>query len=56
MKSVGERELAWLEKFASPRHPREPLYRAFYDDREVRPDVQMQVLRDYLNLVPLLVP
>jgi hypothetical protein len=56
MRSVGERELAWLEKFARPRHPREPLYRAFYDNREVSPDVQMQVLRDYLNLVPLLVP
>jgi len=24
--------------------------------REVSPDVQMQVLRDYLNLVPLLMP
>ncbi|KAG9683763.1 hypothetical protein KCU95_g13446, partial [Aureobasidium melanogenum] len=56
MKSVGERELAWLEKFANPRYPREPLYRAFYDNREVRPDIQIQVLRDYLNLVPLLVP
>jgi hypothetical protein len=56
MKSVGERELAWLRKFATPRHPREPLYRAFYDNQIVSPDVQMQVLRDYLNLVPLLVP
>jgi hypothetical protein len=56
MKSVGERELAWLGKFATPRYPREPLYRAFYDDRVVSPGVQMQILRDYLNLVPLLVP
>lgn len=56
MRSVGERELAWLKKFANPRYPREPLYRAFYDYQEVSPDVQMKVLRDYLNLVSLLVP
>jgi hypothetical protein len=56
MKSVGERELAWLGKFATPQRPREPLYRAFYDNQIVSPDVQMQVLRDYLNLVPGLVP
>lgn len=56
MRSVGERELAWLEKFAYPRHSREPLYKAFYDDREVGPDAQMQALRDYLTLAPLLVP
>jgi hypothetical protein len=56
VKSVGERELAWLGRFATPRHPREPLYRAFYDNRIVSPDVQMQVLHDYLNLVPRLAP
>ncbi|KAK5999991.1 hypothetical protein QM012_005079 [Aureobasidium pullulans] len=56
MKSVGHRELAWLEKFGIPRYPREPLYRAFYNYQEVDPQVQMQVLRDYLNIVPLLIP
>jgi hypothetical protein len=56
MKSIGERELAWLEKFANPRYPREPLYRAFYDHQEVSTAVQMQVLRGYPVLVLLLVP
>lgn len=56
MKSVGKRELAWLEKFGNSRHPREPLYRAFYGYQEVDPKVQMQNLRDYLTVVPLVVP
>lgn len=56
MRSVGEREFAWLKEFANLRHPREPLYKAFYDNQKVSPDVQMKILRDYLNLVPLLVP
>lgn len=56
MKSVGERELAWLERFGKSRQPREPLYRAFYGHKEVDPEVQKQSLRDYLRVVPLVVP
>jgi hypothetical protein len=56
MKSVGERELAWLQNFAKPRLPREPIYRAINDYKEASPNVQKQNLRDYLTLVPLVIP
>lgn len=56
MRSVGERELAWLESFAKPRFPREPLYKAFYGQQKVDPEVQKQSLRDFLTVVPFVVP
>lgn len=56
MKAVGERELAWLNKFGKPRLPREPLYRAIQDYQEVDPEVQKRSLHDYLNVVPLVIP
>ncbi|KAH0003418.1 hypothetical protein KCU78_g13910, partial [Aureobasidium melanogenum] len=56
LRSVGERELAWLEKFAKPRFPREPLYREFYDRQKVDPEVQKQNLRQYLDIAQLMVP
>ncbi|GAB7348941.1 hypothetical protein MBLNU459_g7627t1 [Dothideomycetes sp. NU459] len=56
MKSVGERELAWLERFGEPRYPREVMYREFYNKKKVDPAVQMQSLRDYLTLAPAIIP
>lgn len=56
MRSVGERELAWLEKFGRFRYPREPLYRAFYSHQQVDPEVQKRSLRDYLKVAPLVIP
>jgi len=56
MKSVGERELAWLQRFGKPQHPREPLYRAFYDHQEVDPKIQEQSLRNYIRIGLLVVP
>lgn len=56
MRSVCEREIAWLQRFGRFRHPREPLYRAFYSHQEVDPEVQKQSLRDYLRVVPLVIP
>jgi len=56
MKPAGERELAWLESFAKPRFPREPLYKAFYGQQKVDPEVQKQSLRDFLTAVPFVVP
>jgi hypothetical protein len=56
LKSVGERELAWLDRFAKPRYPRDPLYRAFYDHKKVDPQVQKQVLQDYLGVIAHMIP
>lgn len=53
---MGDRELAWLERFGKPRLPREPFHRSFYGFREVDPDVQKQSLRDYLKISPMMVP
>ncbi|KAL1305924.1 hypothetical protein AAFC00_004066 [Neodothiora populina] len=56
MESVGQRELAWLERFGQPRYPREVMYRESYDKKMVDPATQMRNLRDYLALAPLIVP
>ena len=56
MEAVGQRELAWLQKFGKPRFPREPLYRELYGHQEVNPQVQMNILRDYLKVAAHIVP
>ena len=56
LRSAGEREKIWLEKFAKKRYPREPLFREFYGNQEVEPQVRINHLSDYLKLVTHLVP
>lgn len=56
MRSVREREIAWLQRFGRFRHPHESLYRAFYSHQGVDSEVQKQSLRDYLRVVPLVIP
>jgi hypothetical protein len=56
LKSVGQRELAWLQKFGKPRFPREPLYREFYGRQEVDPQVQIGSLLGYLEVAPHIIP
>lgn len=56
MESVDDRESAWLERFGKPRHPREPLYREFYDYQEVDPEAQKQTLRAYLEVASSILP
>jgi hypothetical protein len=54
--SVGQRELAWLQKFGEPRFPREPLYREFYGRQKVDPQVHIDNLLGYLKVAPHIVP
>lgn len=56
LKAPAERERAWLTKHGVPRFPREPLNREVYDNQKVNPDVQIEDLSKYLDLVPWLVP
>ncbi|KAH8685456.1 phosphotransferase family protein [Tricladium varicosporioides] len=56
LKSVGQRERLWLQKFGSPRFPREPLYKEFYGHQKVDPQTQISYLDDYLKVAPCMVP
>ncbi|KAF1828917.1 hypothetical protein BDW02DRAFT_511165 [Decorospora gaudefroyi] len=56
LSAIGRREYAWLQKFGKRRFPREALYKEFYDRQEVNPQVQMNVLQDYLKVAPHIVP
>ena len=46
----------WLRRFGEKRYPREPLYREFYGRQKVDPQVQINLLLDYLKVAPHLVP
>lgn len=54
--AVGEREILWLQRFGEKRYPHEPLYREIYENQKVDPQVQINYLRDYLKVVPHIVP
>ena len=56
LKAVGERELAWLQRFGEPRLPEESFYREFYNYQKVDPKAQIKNLKDYLSLISCLVP
>ncbi|TVY91146.1 Altered inheritance of mitochondria protein, mitochondrial [Lachnellula willkommii] len=56
LKAVGDRELRWLQKFGKLRYPHEALYRDFYGNQKVDPQVQIGHLSSYLKLAPYLVP
>jgi hypothetical protein len=55
LKAVGERELAWLQRFGEHRLPEEPFYRELYNYQKVDPKVQMRNLLDYLGIASCLV-
>ncbi len=56
MKSVGQRELLWLQKYGQPRFPQNPAYRDLYQNQKVTPDIQIKVLQDYLKIAQFIVP
>lgn len=56
MQSVAKRELTWMEKYARPRFPIEPLYREIYGNQKVSPAEHIRNLSDYLRIADLIVP
>jgi hypothetical protein len=56
LKSAGDCEKLWLQKFGEMRYPKEVLYRESYDGEKVDPRIQIEHLSDYLKLTPYLVP
>ena len=56
LRAPAERERAWLIQHGTPRFPREPLNREVYENKEVHPNLQIEALSDYLEIVPKLVP
>lgn len=56
LRAPAERERAWLTQHGTPRFPREPLNREIYENKEVHPNLQIEALSDYMEMVPSLVP
>ncbi|EPE25063.1 Protein kinase-like (PK-like) [Glarea lozoyensis ATCC 20868] len=56
LKSAGDREKLWLQRFGKMRYPKGALYREPYDGERVDPRVQIEHLSDYMKLAPYLVP
>jgi hypothetical protein len=46
----------WLQNFGEKRFPREFLYREYYGDEKVDPEVQIANLLNYLKIAPHIVP
>ncbi|KAH8590581.1 serine/threonine protein kinase [Bisporella sp. PMI_857] len=56
LRAVGEREVLWLRTFGEKRYPREPLYREFYGNQKVDPQLQINYLLDYFKVTSYLSP
>jgi hypothetical protein len=50
LKAVGERKLAWLQRYGQPCLPEESFYQEIYNYQKVEAKAQIQNLMDYLNL------
>ena len=56
MQAVPRRELSWMNTYAKPRFPYEPMHRRAYNHRLVSPDDHIQSLKDYLCVSEYLPP
>lgn len=56
LRSVTERELAWMKQYARPRYPNPVNYRRFFRYEQVHPEDHIQNLEDFLRVVPHLTP
>lgn len=56
IRSVAERELAWMQQYARPRYPNPVYIRRFFRYEQVSPEEHIKNLKDFLQIVGNLTP
>ncbi|KAI1937474.1 hypothetical protein LOZ57_006594 [Ophidiomyces ophidiicola] len=56
MEAVANKELAWLKSYAKPRFPFERAYREATNYQKSAPEEYIEILEQYLKIVPYLIP